>query len=77
VPQKENTISENLSKLQKKTAVLPDYSLPSKGEEENPSWPAVNPGRSVSGILGGLMVLGVVLLFGIGIKVMRKFREKT
>jgi len=77
VPQKENTISENLSKLQKKTAVLPDYSLPSKGEEENPSWPAVNTGRSVSGILGGIMVLVVVLLFGIGIKVMRKFREKT
>ena len=77
VPQKQNPISENLSKLQEKTAVLPDYSLPSKGEEENPSWPAVNPGRSVSGILGGIMVLGVVLLFGIGIKVMRKFREKT
>ncbi len=78
VPEKENTIKENISKFQGKTVILPDYSFPSKSaEEEKPSWPAVNPGTSLSGIIGGLMVLGLILLFGIGIKVMRKNREKV
>lgn len=72
-----NLVKENLSKLQEKTVILPDYSLPSKGEEGgNPSWPAVDPGTSLSGLVGGLMVLGLVVVFGIGIKLIRK-RKRT
>ncbi len=78
IPEKENPIKESLSKIQEKTAVLPDYSFPSKGEEEaKPSWPAVDPGTSFSGFIGGIMVLVLIVIFGIGIKYMRKHREKT
>jgi len=77
VPERANPLKESLSKLQQKTAVLPDYSLPSKEEHEgNPAWPAVNPGTSLSGIVGGAMVLGFIFILGIGIKIMRKYRTK-
>ena len=76
IPGKENPIKESLSKLQEKTAVLPDYSLPSKGEQESkPAWPAVDSGTSLSGIIGAIMVLGLIILFGIVIKIMRRRRE--
>jgi len=78
VPERANPLKEGLLKLQEKTAVLPDYSLPSKEEHEgNPAWPAVNPGTSLSGIVGGAMVLGFIFILGIGIKIMRKYRAKT
>jgi cobalt/nickel transport system permease protein len=78
VPERANPLKESLSKFQGKTAVLPDYSLPSKEEHEgNPAWPAVNPGTSLSGIVGGAMVLGFIFILGIGIKIMRKYRAKT
>jgi len=78
IPEKENPIKENLSKLQEKTAVLPDYSFPSKGEQEaQPSWPAVDPGTSLSGLIGGIMVLVLIVIFGIAVKYMRKYKEKT
>jgi cobalt/nickel transport system permease protein len=78
IPERENPIKETLSKLQEKTAVLPDYSFPSKGEEETkPSWPAVDHRTSLSGLIGGIMVLVLIVIFGIVIKYMRKHREKT
>jgi len=78
VPGKEAPIKERISKFQEKTAVLPDYSFPSKDEQESkPAWPAVETGTSLSGILGAIMVLGLILIFGIGKRVMRKFRAKT
>jgi cobalt/nickel transport system permease protein len=81
IPEKLNPVSENLAKLQEKTAILPDYSLPSKdvgkAGETAPSWPAVEPGTSISGIIGGLMVLGLVVVFGFGIKAMRKMRDRA
>ncbi|OGW36582.1 MAG: cobalamin biosynthesis protein CbiM [Nitrospirae bacterium RBG_13_39_12] len=78
ISEKENPIKKSLSKLQEKTAVLPDYSFPSKGEEEaKPSWPAVDPGTSFAGFIGGIMVLVLIFIFGIGIKYIRKHKEKT
>jgi cobalt/nickel transport system permease protein len=77
VPERASPVKESLSKIQEKTAVLPDYSLPSKGKEEaQPSWPAVDTGTSISGVIGAIMVLGLVVLFGVGIKLMQKFRAK-
>ncbi len=77
VPERRNPVSENLSKLQEKTALLPDYSLPSKTEEEgSAAWPVVDPGTSLSGILGGIMVLGLVIIFGFSIKLLRKIKAK-
>ncbi len=81
LPEKENPVSEHLSALQEKTSILPDYSLPSKSEEESsgtaePAWPAVDTGTSVSGIVGSLMVLALTVLLGLGIKIMRRHKEK-
>ena len=79
IPDKADSIKEAIGKLQEKTAILPDYSFPAKeGEEEKtPSWPAVDTGTSFSGLLGGIMVLSLVILFGLGIRFMRKYRAKT
>lgn len=81
IPEKENQMKDNLAKLQEKTAILPDYSLPAKdgkaGEESAPSWPAVDPGTSLSGIIGGLLVLVLVVIFGFIIKGMRKMRDRA
>ena len=81
IPERENKIKENMAKLQEKTAILPDYTFPAKegkaGEEKAPSWPAVDPGTSLSGIIGGLMVLVLVVIFGFVIKGMRKARDKS
>jgi len=78
IPDQANAIKDNIAKLQEKTAVLPDYSFPSKGEEEKktPLWPAFDTGTSVSGLIGGIMVLGLIILFGVVIKLTRRFREK-
>jgi cobalt/nickel transport system permease protein len=81
IPEQQSQVKETLSKLQGKTAILPDYTIPSRGDGESandaPSWPAVDPGTSLSGVIGALMVLAVILLFGIGIKIMKRHREKT
>lgn len=78
VPEKSSSIKENLSGIQEKTAILPDYTFSSKGNEnKEPSWPAIDTGTSISGLLGGLMVLGVVIIAGFGIKVARRsFQQK-
>lgn len=76
IPEKENPIKESLSKLQEKTAVLPDYSLPSKSKEEaQPAWPAVDPGTSLSGLVGSALVLFLIVLLGFGIRVIKRHRE--
>jgi cobalt/nickel transport system permease protein len=77
---KRNPFTEKLSKLQEKMAILPNYMRP-KGTEESgkkaPSWPVVDPSTSLSGIIGGLMALGLVIVFGFGIKIMKKMRHRA
>jgi cobalt/nickel transport system permease protein len=59
-----------LSAFQKKTAFLPDYSFkqsetqPEAQADTEPSWPAVDPGTSVSGIVGGALVLALCIAIG-------------
>jgi cobalt/nickel transport system permease protein len=78
IPEKAHPIAEMLSEIQKKTAILPDYSFSSVSEkDQRPSWPTVDPGTSLSGLFGGLMVLGVVIIFGIVVRVVRRLRERT
>jgi cobalt/nickel transport system permease protein len=57
--------------LQEETAVLPDYAFkqeeaaPEEGAaDEAPAWPAVDAGTSLSGLVGGAVVAGVVILIG-------------
>lgn len=56
------------SGIQEKTAFLPDYGFkPAEGEESaggDESWPAVSPGTSVSGLVGGAMTLALAAMTG-------------
>lgn len=59
-----------LAKVQERTAVLPDYGFPKESEGSAEGWPAVDPGTSVAGILGGVMTLLVAA--GVGLVLRRR-----
>jgi len=66
-----------LKEIQEKTAFLPDYSFKSTGKEDAeteqpPTWPGIDAGTSLSGVVGGTIVLGLVLLIGLGIRSFKK-----
>lgn len=64
--------------IQEKTAFLPDYGFkeqtrvsgepPEVDAEEPEAWPAVDAGTSVSGILGGAIVLVLILVVGVALR---------
>ena len=68
-----------MSGLQEKTAILPDYGFKDGGEEDNnaesQSWPAVNSGTSVSGLVGGALTLAIVVITGLIISTVKKKRK--
>ena len=80
LPEAERGIARTLKSVQEKTAFLPDYGFRKHGGAEevkkNPSWPAADPGTSVSGIVGSVLVLALVLLLGSTIKAIRKRKAK-
>lgn len=65
------------SRIQEKTAFLPDYGFKKTESAQvftdvnsfeaavKPSWPAVDPGTSVSGLVGGALTIGLVFLIGL------------
>ncbi|MBL0143781.1 MAG: energy-coupling factor ABC transporter permease [Betaproteobacteria bacterium] len=61
----EGTVHQRLAELQARLSVMPDYDLPShdkaKGEAA-PAWPEVSPGKSLAGLVGGMVTLLVVLV---------------
>jgi cobalt/nickel transport system permease protein len=67
-------IHDALSGVQERTAFLPDYGFKgsgseqaveeSQGDEQKGSWPAVNAGTSVSGIVGGVLTLMLTVAIG-------------
>jgi cobalt/nickel transport system permease protein len=78
LPGQEHGVPAALKSVQEKTAFLPGYGFKPpanepKAKEEAPSWPAVDAGTSVSGLIGGVLVL--VAAFAIG-WVIRAFRRK-
>ncbi len=69
-----------LKSLQEKTAFLPDYGF-KKPEgtpggigtaKDEPSWPSVESGTSVAGIVGAVMVLTIVMATGLLIRAVRR-----
>jgi cobalt/nickel transport system permease protein len=56
-----------MSVIQTKTAFLPDYDF-KKSEETEAAWGSVNAGKSLAGVLGGLMTLGVVGMLGFALR---------
>lgn len=68
-------VHSSLAAFQEKTAFLPDYGFkkaePANVEPEaeaKVSWPAVDPGTSVSGLVGGALTLLMAVLIGLGLK---------
>jgi len=76
LPEQEHGIAPVLKDLQEKTAFLPDYSFKPEGNnpkkaETAPAWPGIEAGTSVSGIVGAVIVLGMIVLIGVGIRSFR------
>lgn len=65
-------IHEALSGVQEKTAFLPDYGFKAGEADEapvaEPSWPAVEPGTSISGLVGGALTLLLIAVVGLALK---------
>ena len=65
-------VHASLADIQEKTAFLPDYGFkksgPAEAETSTPTWPAVDPGTSVSGLIGGALTLVLAVLIGIVLK---------
>jgi cobalt/nickel transport system permease protein len=77
LPEQEHGITAILKRFQKKTAFLPDYNFKkteneAKHEDSTPLWPGVDTGTSLSGILGAVIVLGVIMIIGVGIRTIRR-----
>jgi cobalt/nickel transport system permease protein len=74
--EKETGVAGALKSVQKKTAFLPDYGFKktegTDEEKRGPAWPAVDPGASVSGIVGSALVLAAVFLIGLLIRALRR-----
>jgi len=68
----EKGVHASLADIQDKTAFLPDYgfkdSATKKEAGEHQSWPAVDPGTSVSGLVGGALTLLMALFIGLALK---------
>lgn len=70
-------IAPTLKQIQEKTAFLPDYGFkPAANEPSNeneaPAWPGIEAGTSVSGIIGGTIVLIFILMIGFGIRLFKQ-----
>jgi cobalt/nickel transport system permease protein len=77
LPEHEHGIALALKGFQEMTAFFPDYGFKpagneSKKEEAPPSWPGIEAGTSIAGILGAAIVLGMIMLIGMGIRVVRR-----
>jgi cobalt/nickel transport system permease protein len=67
----EHSIYSSLETIQEKTAILPDYGFKtseSQAEENNETWPVVDPGTSISGLVGGVVVFLIAMGIGFALK---------
>jgi cobalt/nickel transport system permease protein len=70
-----------LKSVQEKTAFLPGYGFkPAAGEpkekkQERPAWPNVDAGTSLSGLLGGVLVLAIAFGIGWAIRAFRRYNR--
>ena len=75
-----SAVHQALARLQKQTAVLPDYGFTARPTEPAaaptvspeaapaPAWPAVQTGTSLAGLVGGLLTLLLAGLIGVALK---------
>ena len=83
LPKQEDGVASVLESVRERTAILPGYGFRKPGgapegmegvQGERP-WPAAQPGRSASGIIGSFLVLAVVLCIGFVVKSLRRKPE--
>jgi len=78
LPEQAHGLASVLKSFQKKTAFLPAYGFKPAGNESKkegaspPSWPGIEAGTSVAGIVGAAIVLGTIMLVGLGIRAARR-----
>jgi cobalt/nickel transport system permease protein len=73
-------LKARLAHLQKRLAFLPDYAFPTAAEPEQSHvepkaptfWPAVDPGTSAAGFVGGLLTLVLAGLVGLTLRRVRR-----
>lgn len=73
-------VHEALEDFQKKVAFLPDYGFrtsetgegPVSAQGEKTAWPAVSTGASVSGLVGVLMTLALIVITGAAINIIKR-----
>jgi cobalt/nickel transport system permease protein len=73
LPEATQGIIPVLKGIQEKTAFLLDYNFtPSANEPKKegvtPAWPGIDAGTSTAGIVGAVIVLGIIMLIGVGIR---------
>lgn len=73
----ESGVHQKALAMQQKTAILPDYNFKTaeakateaaSSAEESATWPAANVGKSVSGLVGGLVTFALAGLVGYSLK---------
>ncbi|MBF0329875.1 MAG: energy-coupling factor ABC transporter permease [Nitrospirae bacterium] len=76
LPEHTQSIASSLKKIQESTSFLPEYAFKKTENTEAPkkeeAWPNVDAGKSLSGVVGSSIVIGMVLLIGFSIKAMRR-----
>jgi len=75
--EQKNSIALILKDIQEKTAFLPDYGFrpaatEQKTDESSPVWPAIEPGTSVAGVVGSVIVLMLIVFIGFGIRLLKR-----
>jgi len=75
----ETGLQGSLSRVQDKISFLPDYGFKNTAEPEDQeasSWPAVDAGTSLSGLVGGALTLMMVVLIGFLIKKLNRLKAE-
>jgi cobalt/nickel transport system permease protein len=80
LPEATQGIAQVLKGVQEKTVFLPGYAVkpqgnePKKGETAS-AWPEIDAGTTTAGIVGAVIVLGMIMLIGLGIRSFRRRRS--
>jgi cobalt/nickel transport system permease protein len=75
-----SNFTKNLLKIQNKISFLPDYNFKNseKVQENNKkdisTWLSANSGTSISGIIGGFITLGFIIIVGLSITMIKKLK---
>lgn len=75
-----SNFNKNLLKIQNKISFLPDYNFKNSEKVQESTkkdigtWLSVNSGTSISGIIGGFITLGFIIVIGLSITLIKKLK---